>query len=164
MSTYWFDVFTPATWEEARSIGLTVTGFSESKRGTVEQVQPGDIFICYLKGSMKLVGALRATGKPYFSSEPRIWKSNAFPARVPVEPVVALEAEDALDFRELLPHLSFHNAANLKQTWARLQGSPTRLKTADGELLFAALRGHAPGLKSNQANNYAHSTRASTGS
>jgi hypothetical protein len=137
---YWFDVFTPKTWQEAQAHGLTVSGFSESKYATVQKLQPGDILVCYLKGPMQIIGALRVTGPAYFSRDPVIWESKDFPARIPVEPKVIREPEQALDFRALLPHLSFYDGDNMLRTWARLQGSPTKLDLTDGELLFAALQ------------------------
>ncbi|GEM_PF-2153525 len=139
MPAYWFDVFTPSTWEEARANGFAVSGFSQSKRGVVARVEPGDILICYLQGRTALVGALEVTGKSYYATEPQIWKSNAFPSRLPVRLVVDLTLDGVLDFRDLLPHLSFYNPENLRSTWARLQGSPTKLANADGRILFAAL-------------------------
>lgn len=139
MPTYWFDVFTVQTWEEARAQGFGVSGFSETKYATVKRIKQGDILICYLKGVKKLVGALRVTGEPYFSREPRIWANADFPARVAIAPVVTLPPEDGMDFPELLEKLSVYDASNLKSTWARFQGSPTLLQQADGEILFGAL-------------------------
>ncbi len=140
MPAYWFDVFTPQTWEEARAHGFAVSGFSESRFGTVKKVQPGDVLICYLVGQ-KLIGALRVTGEAYLSHEPTIWKGkNDYPARLPVEPMITLETEQAIDFKQLLPQLSFYNPGNMRSTWARLQGSPTKLNDADGALLFAAIQ------------------------
>src|SRR5262245_17305840 len=140
MSAYWFDVFTRATWAEARAHGFTVSGFSESKFGTVRRLKEGDILICYLKGAKQLVGALRVVGEPFLAREPRIWQSQEFPARVNVEPIVALPAEQGIDFLAFLPHLTVYDAGNLRSTWARFQGSPTEMRQADGELLFTALQ------------------------
>ena len=141
MTTDWFDVFTPQTWEEARAYGFTVSGFNEAKFGTVKKVQLGDVLICYLSGPTKLIGALRVTGDPYLSHEPKIWKGkNSFPARIPVEPLKALEIDQAINFKQLLPQLSFYDAGNMRSTWAHLQGSPKKLNDADGALLFAAIQ------------------------
>jgi hypothetical protein len=104
------------------------------------QVHLDDILICYLKGPVKLIGALRVTDKPYFTYEPRIWASYDFPVRVPVEPVIVLESEMALDFRNLIKRLSTYNPDNMNSTWARFQGSPTLLNAGDGRILFDALK------------------------
>lgn len=139
MPTYWFDVFTPSTWEEAGAHGLTVSGFRPGKRSAVERVRSGDILICYLQGPTALVGALEVTGAAYYATEPRIWRSDTFPVRLPVRLVVNLTVDGAIDFRQLLPHLSFYNPENMRSTWARLQGSPTKLSDKDGQFLLDAL-------------------------
>ncbi len=143
MPSYWFDVFTPRTWDEARAQGFSVTGFSETKRSTVERVQPGDFFLCYLKGRKQFVGVLRAIGKPNFACEPRIWVDHEFPMRVPVEAVVALDEHNFVDADELIRKLSVFDPNSLKRTWARFQGSPTKLTDADGEILLSALKAAA---------------------
>ncbi len=141
MPAYWFDVFTPQTWEEARAHGFTVSGFSESMFGTVKKVQPGDVLICYLARKKKLMGALRVTGEAYLSHEPTIWKGkNAFPARLPVEPLIMLGTEQAIDFKQILPQLSFYDAGKMHSAWARLQASPRKLNDTDGALLFTAIQ------------------------
>lgn len=139
MPRFWFDVFTRATWDEARAIGFSVSGFSRTKLATVRRVQPGDVLICYLKGQMRLVGALRVTGTAYSADEPRIWSSQVFPARLPVEPLVILSESAAVDFVSLLPRMSFYDAANIRRSWARLQGSPTLLSDEDGQVLLDAI-------------------------
>src|SRR6266498_2026287 len=116
MPTYWFDVFTKDTWQEAN--GLSTTGFSETKRAIVQQVKVGDVLLCYLKATTKLVAAIRVTGEPYFAREPRIWKSQEFPARLPVEPVVTLDLDNAVNLVSVLPGLSFYDPTNLKRTFA----------------------------------------------
>jgi hypothetical protein len=141
---YWFDVFTPETWKEAQAAGLTVTGFSETKRRTADRIRPGDVLLCYLKGHKKLAGALRATAAAYFAREPRIWKGQDFPVRVPVEAIVAFNVGDAMPVADLLPSLTFYDPTSAKRTWARFQGSPTKLREDDGNLLMAALRREPP--------------------
>lgn len=139
MPRYWFDVFTRSTWEEARAIDFTVSGFSTSKLATVRRVQPGDVLICYLKGEKGLIGALKVTGSAYVAQEPRIWESQVFPVRLPAEPFIILDDEHSLDFLTFLPSMSFYNADNMRSTWARLQGSPTALTEEDGQVLLDAL-------------------------
>src|SRR5258708_38117933 len=100
----------------------------------------GDVLLCYLKGDKKLIGALKVTGKPFFAKEPRIWKSQEFPARLPVAPILTLDPANAVNLTNVLPQLSFYDSTNVKRTFARFQGSPTKLPDADGELMFAAIQ------------------------
>lgn len=143
MPTYWFDVFTRETWDEAREHGFNTSGFSETKRVTAGRVRPGNVLICYVRGEKKLVGALRVTGPAYFSHEPRIWKSQEFPVRVPVEPLLVLDQDQEVGIAAVLPQTSFYNPENLKKTFARFQGSPTALDNADGQLMLMAIQGAA---------------------
>lgn len=140
LPSYWFDVFTRETWVEARENGFSTSGFSETKRVTASRVQPGDILICYVRGEKKLVGALRVTGPSYFAREPRIWKSQEFPVRVPAEPLVILDRDQEVSIAPVLPQLSFYDPDSIKKTYARFQGSPTPLADADGELMLMAVQ------------------------
>jgi len=58
---YWLDLFTGTTWKEFREAGATVSGFSAKRRSVAERVKTGDIFLCYLTGVMRWVGALEVT-------------------------------------------------------------------------------------------------------
>lgn len=132
MPSYWFDVFTAETWEEARAHGFAVSGFSENKYGTVKRVKQGDVLICYLKGAKQLIGALRVVGESYFAREPRIWAGADFPARVGVEPIITLPVDAGIDFLALLPRMGVYDPGNMRSTWARFQGSPTQLRASRG--------------------------------
>ena len=69
--TYWLDLFTGTTWDEFRRAGGNITGFREKQRARSSKVKPGDIFLCYLTGVMRWVGALEVIG-PSDDSRP-IW-------------------------------------------------------------------------------------------
>ncbi len=57
---YWLDLFTGTTWKQFRDAGATTSGFRERMRGNVAKVEPGDLFLCYLNGVMRWIGALRS--------------------------------------------------------------------------------------------------------
>lgn len=57
--TYWIDLFTGTTWDEFRKAGARITGFRSRMHGIGKRVNPGDIFLCYLTGVMRWVGALQ---------------------------------------------------------------------------------------------------------
>jgi len=59
---YWLGLFTGETWEEFRKAGAKTSGFRESRRTTVQRVRAGDVFLCYLTGVMRWVGALEVIG------------------------------------------------------------------------------------------------------
>jgi hypothetical protein len=54
---YWLDLFTGTTWSEFRASGSRISGFRSRMRNAARKVQPGDVFLCYLTGVMRWVGA-----------------------------------------------------------------------------------------------------------
>lgn len=88
---YWLDLFTGETWEEFREAGSKTTGFRESRRKSLGRVERGDVFLCYLTGVMRWVGALEVIGPS--GDDSRIWSSDAFPVRFAVRPLVTLDPE-----------------------------------------------------------------------
>ena len=55
---YWLDLFTGTTWNEFRKAGANISGFRERMRPNARRVESGDVFLCYLTGVMRWVGAL----------------------------------------------------------------------------------------------------------
>lgn len=88
-SNYWLDLFTLETWEETGQYGFTVSGFRRSGWPTVQKIKPSDVLICYLTKALRFVGALKVISEPYLDETP-IWKSDVFPCRFRVEPVIGL--------------------------------------------------------------------------
>lgn len=98
---YFIDLFTPETWHEAGANGFSVTGFSERRLRSASKIQPGDIFLCYLTGKSRFIGALRATSDVYTDTENRIWKSQQFPTRFECELVVKVPEDRGIHLREV---------------------------------------------------------------
>ena len=61
--TYWLDLFTGRTWEQFRESGARITGFRERMARYKRQPVAGDVFLCYLTGVMRWVGALEVVGR-----------------------------------------------------------------------------------------------------
>jgi EVE domain len=98
---YYIDLFTPETWEEARARDFTITGFNERRQKYATRIQPGDVFLCYLTGRSRFVGALRVTSEVYADHEDRIWKSQPFPTRFRSELIVEVPADRGIHLREV---------------------------------------------------------------
>jgi hypothetical protein len=88
---YWLDLFTGTTWEEFNKSGATVSGFRQSQRAALQRVKPGDIFLCYLTGVMRWIGALEVVGPSRDTRQ--IWKGQDFPVRFDVRPLLVLSPE-----------------------------------------------------------------------
>lgn len=110
-------------------------------------VQPGDRFVCYLKGKLAWVGALEATGKSYLSSEP-IFNTDGFPVRVPVRPLLALDVSTPMPMALLEGRISWFPVGAVPALFsAHLHGSPRRYKPEDGEAIYRGLLSYDDGVR-----------------
>jgi len=104
---YWLDLFTGTTWDEFRKSGASISGFRHSMRNAAAKVQSGDIFLCYLTGVMRWVGALevvRAT-----NDQSKIWADEVFPVRFEVKPLIQLAPEHGVPMDELEGKVQFYS-------------------------------------------------------
>jgi len=132
MATYWLDLFTPRTWEEARRRDFKVTGFRLQRWPVVSRVKPGDLFICYLTGLGRFSGILKAVSEPYKDEQKakQIWTRDSFPSLVDVEPVIALDFLHSVPKEEIIAKLS------VAAKWGGyIRGSPVKIPSQDGELI-----------------------------
>jgi len=138
--TYWLDLFTRTTWDEFRAAGATTTGFRDSQRASLRRVKPGDIFLCYLTGVMRWVGALEVVGA---SRDKRtIWKEQIFPVRFEVRPLVVLEPQYGVPMDDLRGHVDFYEEPRHKggfKGFVRRSPNPFR-RAGDGEFVLSLLR------------------------
>lgn len=128
---YWLDLFTGPTWEEFQAAGSTVTGFRKTQASSSRRISIGDIFLCYLTGVKRWVGALEVIG-PSSDARP-IWKVDPFPVRFDVRPLVVLPPDHGIPMEEL---------ESLVPNWRGLvRRSPNRIKNqADGDAILQLLR------------------------
>src|SRR5437660_1864596 len=131
---YWLDLFTGTTWNEFRQAGAHITGFRATTRGVSKAVKPGDIFLCYLTGVMRWVGALEVLGPSL--DRARIWKFDDFPVRFEVRPLVMLEPEHGVPMSELEGRVAFYAGAEQRGGFKGfVRRSPNRFQRAeDGAL------------------------------
>jgi hypothetical protein len=102
---YWIDLFTGKTWEEFRAHGSKTTGFRQRMKSFQKRILPGDIFLCYLIGVMRWVGALKNEG--ISEDRSRIWAEDEFPVRFDVEPIIELDAENGVPMDLLAGKVAF---------------------------------------------------------
>src|SRR4051794_18157240 len=106
---YWIDLFTGTTWTEFHDAGSRISGFRHRMRSTAAKVRPGDIFLCYMTGVMRWVGALEVVG-PTQDRSP-IWKDVEFPVRFEVRPLIELDPEHGVPMDALEGRVSFYRGA-----------------------------------------------------
>ena len=137
---YWLDVFSGTTWDEFRKDGATITGFNNRFRRLATKIQPGDIFLCYLRGVQLWVGALEAVGPT--SDKRKIWSQADFPVRFKVRPTVMLDPEFGVPMKALESKVDFfagpQHAGKYK---GFVRFSPNRFKREqDGQLILQLLQ------------------------
>ncbi len=138
--TYWLDLFTGRTWQEFLEAGAQVSGFRPSKWKVLQKVKVGDVFLCYLTGLSRWIGALEVTSRPFRDHAP-IWKDEDFPCRVEVKVLAAVTPETAIPIKDLSDRLAiFRNLKNPRAWTGHVRGSPTRLKEGDGLVILQALK------------------------
>ena len=137
---YWIDLFTGTTWEEFRRHGSRTTGFRPRMRGFQKRVQPGDIFLCYLTGVMRWVGALKNNG--ISENKDRIWAEDEFPVRFEVEPIVELLPENGVPMDMLAGKVAFFQDEKDRGKFKGfVRMSPNLFKQKqDGDLILSLLK------------------------
>jgi hypothetical protein len=139
-NSFWLDLFTWETWTEFLKDGAKVSGFRESRWTTVQKVRRDDVFLCYLTGISRFIGALQVVGDPFQDTTP-LWRSDVFPARLPVKLLVELTPETAVPVYDLRDKLSFFLVAPDSPAWTgHFRGSPNRFKESDGQIILDAIR------------------------
>ncbi|MBN2456740.1 MAG: hypothetical protein JXB29_09440 [Sedimentisphaerales bacterium] len=136
---YWLDLFTGTTWDEFRNYGAKVTGFRYRLRRSVNRIQKGDIFLCYLTKVMHWVGALEVIGPS--NDKSRIWANDEYPVRFDVKPIIMLDAEYGIPMNQLEGKVDFYAGpqhAGKFKGFVRM--SPNLFKKQeDGEFILNAL-------------------------
>lgn len=149
MPSYFTDVFTDETWEQAKARSWKISGFpppTPTKGGyfesTFANVRPGDILCCYVKAPAKRwVGALRVTGPMFLDYEDPVWGADdignaRFPARFHVEPVITLDVEFGLPVEQTMGVLHCLEGKHFSGLFRR---SLTQMPPEDGETLLRLL-------------------------
>lgn len=138
--SYWLALFRPKTWLQSAERGFTVVGFRSTFQRTARQIQSGDVFLCYVGGASRFVGALEIVKGPYFDESP-IWDSDIFPCRFRVKPLVALPVEQGVRIKHLSNQLSFFRDMATPTSWAGHVGrSLMRIRPDDAVVILQAIR------------------------
>lgn len=137
---YWIQLFSVSTWKQFIGAGSSVTGFRKSRWSSVCKIQPGDYLLAYLTRVSRFAGVLEVTSAPYEDETP-LFREELFPARVKVNPVIALTPESAIPVRELSSKLSMFRNLKTVYSWAgRFRSSPIRWLQPDAEEVVSALQ------------------------
>lgn len=137
---YWLDLFTGSTWDEFRQAGSKLTAFRGIRLPVCQKIRRGDVFLCYLTGVMRWVGALEVVRGPFEDHGSKYLKE--FPVRFEVEPLVILDATHGIPMSDLEGKVAFYEKPEHKGGYAGfVRASPNRFQRAeDGALILQLLR------------------------
>ncbi|GAB4525440.1 MAG: hypothetical protein OHK0046_41310 [Anaerolineae bacterium] len=136
---YWLNLYTWKTWQEFVQSGKSVTGFRDGRWKTVQKIQSGDVFLCYMTGISRFFAIQEITDAVY-KDDAKIWEEDVFPCRVPVRTVLSLDPEFAVPVTLMREHLSFFQNGSSPHSWTGFfRSSPSEIKKDDAEVIVAAL-------------------------
>lgn len=136
--TYWLNLFTGTTWKEFRAAGATISGFRASRQKLAAKIQPGDVFLCYLTGVMRWVGAVEVRGPS--QEKHAIWSQMSFPVQFEVKPLILLDPETGVPMAHLKGLTSFYvNDQDAGKFKAFLRGSPNRFQSPEDAAVILGL-------------------------
>lgn len=148
--SFFTDVFTIETWQQARARSFTVSGFPPPTvtrggyfQSTFDRVNVGDVLLCYVKAPAKRwVGALRVEGPMYLDDDDDVWGRSEdglarYPARFKTSPIITLDIDIGLPVEETIGVLDCLDST----TWSGLfRRSLTPVGDDDGDKLLELLR------------------------
>lgn len=134
-------LFSPDTYKAFLRTDRRDTGVPKLPQRTAEEIQPGDVLVCYMTKVSRWCGLLEVVdGQPYHDPQ-----EDPFPVRLRVKPLVLLEdVEYGLPIRnpEIWATLSFtrEEGATSGRWTGKLRRSLVLLDDEDGKLLDRRLR------------------------
>jgi hypothetical protein len=149
-------VTSPENWQTTAARGWSVLGLKSTRHNVATSLKPGDRVACYETGVKRFIAVLVIEGECYEDHTP-IWaakpepkaasggqkKREDYPYRYPIQPLVAVEPEEAVDAVALSEELEFPKKWGAHLSLA-FQGNVKPIPAADVDRIAAALRAAAP--------------------
>lgn len=143
MPRYYFEIFSPLTYQIALAAPPPYSAYKESLETTVQRMELGDVIIGYLTGLMRLVSLSVVTGAPGAKTEMLYGADDEYGRMVPVARKVFLSPEHALPIKSplLWDTLSFTRGLDLNDgSWTHwVRRSYRELSALDGAALAGLL-------------------------
>jgi hypothetical protein len=137
---YWLNLFTGTTWREFQKAGTRISGFRKRQKRGAGRIESGDVFLCYMVGVSRWVGALEVVSGP-FEDDDEIFGEETFPVRFEVRPLVILPPEQGVPMQQLQGKLSFYPQDMTNSRWSgAVRGSLRRYESSDGAVIMAAVK------------------------
>lgn len=138
-------VTSPENWNTTAERGWTVLGLKSTRRNVAQSLKPGDRVACYETGVKRFIAVLQIDGDCMEDHTP-IWTAKKdkedYPYRYPVQPLVTVEPEQAIDAVALSEELEFPKKWGAHLSLA-FQGNIKPIPAADVDRIAGALRAAA---------------------
>ena len=136
---YWLDTFNEETWAEFEAAGSSISGFPARRAQTVNLLQEGDILLCYITGRKVFNAVLKVVGKPR-SDTKRIWTSDIYPIRIPVEVSYSIPITRAVSVESLKDQLTWFRDLKSPSSWTyRIRNTPYEISEKDARIIIDAI-------------------------
>ena len=137
---YWISTFSEETWTDFEAAGSRLSRFSEKRWRTVQLLEIGDVFICYILGKKVFVATLIVAGAPRKDSIGS-WKSESYPIQIPVKVDLFLPLAHGVPVQSLKQELSWFRDLKTPSSWTyRLRNDPYEISREDAISITTAIR------------------------
>ena len=139
--TYWYDMFNEETWQELVNNGGKEDGFNEDAISRVNEMQSGDILICYCRKICTWFNAYEIADK-LPTSEKGIFKDYDCPIRIGIREIKFpyLKPENGIPVKETIRKLKFFTGINGNHWGPFMHTFPRKMNVTDGDYLMDELR------------------------
>jgi hypothetical protein len=138
----WLCVFTPETWDQARSINFSQAALPILRAKVGSRMRPGNKIFAYVIKTKKLAGVLEVAGKATVNAEEsKYGVPGQFPVIIPTSPSHIIQDGHWLDMESLVGRLKLFRGLSDKKYWSTaLRTTPRELFSSDAEILDKLIR------------------------
>lgn len=145
----WIVVGSPENFELLRERDFDICAFKSSRQKQSSEMQPGDRIVHYLTGVVQFGGIVEVTGEMFedttdigLRSESK--ENEAYPYRIPTNPVVIPPAGDYIEVREITDLLDKTRALGPKKLGMAFRGNLHKISDGDYAEIERLLQARVP--------------------
>lgn len=136
---YWLAVEIFENWLTDKKIGFSLRGFRNRAQRTVKKIKPEDLMVIYIASKKSSLGGIVQVESEVYvdKSYDLIW-DDFFPLRVKTKPLVILDDNNMVPFKEIIKDISF---INKKEKWGNyIRQSLIEISIADFKVMEKAIK------------------------
>ena len=139
---YWLIVTSLKNFRHSRDVlKLKTQGFPYFSRKIVKKMSPSDKVVYYIMKAQKF-GAIATITGTYYHDESRLWpdQDEMWPSRCPSKPVIALNDDELLDVKKLIPDLQLVKEKEKWGLYFRGHAGVRRISEEDFNLIESEMK------------------------